>query len=200
MRNLTSQFLRSVFLAQVKDFPSSTDFKEKMPDHCKDFYDFLPKLLRCYTHGLKSGGLLNLANFLLLWPPDLGPKGYWAMGRIKVLGNSDSVTKLHRDMSDAVNTLLNQNGDIYEPGAIWSIFRREDVSTVERFLRTKTVNPATKKKKNNTTPIHDQTFFLSIKDLKALYDFEGCRVVPWRFPIGPDGGAERPIARAECSE
>lgn len=53
-------------------------------------------------------GVLNLARSLpkSAVPPDLGPKTYMAYGREPELGTSDSVTRMHQDMSDAVNVLM----------------------------------------------------------------------------------------------
>jgi hypothetical protein len=72
----------------------------------QDFLETLP--LPEYCHPLHGGGLLNLA--AMLGPhcnaTDLGPKTYIALGRCEEgnLGREgDSVTKVHQDMSDAVN-------------------------------------------------------------------------------------------------
>ena len=53
-------------------------------------------------------GALNMAHTLpkSTVPPDLGPKTYIAYGRELEQGANDSVTRLHQDMSDAVNVLM----------------------------------------------------------------------------------------------
>ena len=69
-----------------------------------DFINILP--FQEYTN--MGCGALNMAHTLpkSTVPPDLGPKTYMAYGRAPELGPNDSVTRLHQDMSDAVNVLM----------------------------------------------------------------------------------------------
>lgn len=144
-------------MVKIKDWPAEDDFKQKMPRHYKDFIQMLP--FQEYTNSLD--GLLNLSTKLPKeWvPPDLGPKSYIATGRKKEHGFGDSVSRLHQDMSDAVNILVHTGPAQREPegsdigdepesgmsddedkdgdavaGAQWEIFRREDVPTLTEWL------------------------------------------------------------------
>ena len=91
-------------LLKLKDWPQDSTFEERLPRHDAEFMTALP--FREYTH--PKSGPLNLAVRLPedVIKPDLGPKTYIAYGVAQELGIGDSVTKIHCDMSDAVNKLI----------------------------------------------------------------------------------------------
>ncbi|KAF7808295.1 lysine-specific demethylase JMJ25-like isoform X1 [Senna tora] len=248
-------------ILKLKDWPPSNLFEERLPRHCAEFISSLP--YKEYTD--PHHGVLNLASMLPddSIKPDIGPKTYIAYGIAQELGRGDSVTKLHCDMSDAVNVLTHtvqvtlgddnlasiekmkkkhldqdrrelreiygdgegveanvQNGkttdfenillvdDSVEGGAIWDIFRRQDVPKLQEYLKQhfrefRHVNCCRLQKlwMLNTDfavlkflinvkpygnvlylvihPIHDQTFYLTMEHKRKLKEEYG--IEPWTF-------------------
>ncbi|KAI3830434.1 hypothetical protein MKW92_020702 [Papaver armeniacum] len=118
-------------MLKLKDWPSSTAFEDRLPRHGAEFISALP--YSDYTH--PTHGLLNLATKLpeSCLKPDLGPKTYIAYGFPEELGRGDSVTKLHCDMSDAVNVLTHTAEVKIAPSQLKSITKLKKSHEAEDF-------------------------------------------------------------------
>ncbi|WCJ20217.1 transcription factor jumonji (jmjC) domain-containing protein [Euphorbia peplus] len=241
-------------MLKLKDWPPSDKFEDLLPRHCDEFISALP----FQEYSDPKAGILNIAVKFPpgLLKPDLGPKTYIAYGTKEELGRGDSVTKLHCDMSDAVNILMHTsevtlteeqhaaieqlkqkhrkqekrenlereegNGDYRgswkleldehsfqtsekemsdneqsgvalkgEPtevetdnkaGALWDIFRREDVPKLNEYLRKHFMefrHTFCSPVKQVVHPIHDQCFYLTLEHKKKLKEEFG--VEPWTF-------------------
>ncbi|KAK9068917.1 hypothetical protein SSX86_013033 [Deinandra increscens subsp. villosa] len=192
-------------MLKLKDWPPSDKFEDLLPRHCDEFISALP--FQLYTD--PRAGFLNLAVKLPpgVLRPDMGPKTYIAYGMGEELGRGDSVTKLHCDMSDAVNILTHtaevsmsdnqklaiqdgishdfppeEDADEETAGALWDIFRREDVTKLEEYLLKHS------KEFRHTYccpveqvyhPIHDQAFYLTLEHKRKLKEEYG--IEPWTF-------------------
>ncbi|XP_065867831.1 lysine-specific demethylase JMJ26-like [Euphorbia lathyris] len=236
-------------MLKLKDWPPSDKFEDLLPRHCDEFIRALP----FQEYSDPKAGLLNIAVKFPpgLLKPDLGPKTYIAYGNKEELGRGDSVTKLHCDMSDAVNILMHTSevplseeqhaaieqlkqmhrkqdareglvsdkvngvygssckeelgasktnaldkhacgvGLMGEPtdhetddtgGALWDIFRREDVPKLEEYLRKHSMefrHTFCSPVKQVFHPIHDQCFYLTLEHKKKLKEEFG--VEAWTF-------------------
>ncbi|CAN4078396.1 unnamed protein product [Withania somnifera] len=218
-------------MLKLKDWPPSDKFENLLPRHCDEFISALP------FHEFTDPriGILNLAVKLPagVLKPDLGPKTYIAYGVTEELGRGDSVTKLHCDMSDAINILthtaemtvtkepqsaieilkqrhraqdererLKPEGEEYPMkmsddmgkeektsdnsemtgGALWDIFRKEDVPKLKEYLlkHAKEFRHTYCCSINQVYhPIHDQTFYLTLEHKRNLKEEFG--VEPWTF-------------------
>ncbi|KAK8926604.1 hypothetical protein KSP39_PZI018259 [Platanthera zijinensis] len=221
-------------MLKLKDWPTSTHFEDCLPQHGDEFVNSLP--FQEYTN--PRSGLLNISTALPkdVLKLDMGPKSYIAYGMREELGRGDSVTKLHCDVSDAVNVLMhtaevlpareqmsaieklkkshrNQdereifsslhtegrcvyvdgfpelrnelNDHLQDGGALWDIFRREDVESLKEYL----------KKHSNEfrhtycspieqvfNPVHDEMFYLTWEHKRKLKEEFG--IEPWTFVQG----------------
>ncbi|XP_028063140.1 lysine-specific demethylase JMJ25-like isoform X2 [Camellia sinensis] len=257
-------------MLKLKDWPPSDKFEDLLPRHCDEFISALP--FQGYTD--PRDGFLNLAVKLPqgALKPDLGPKTYIAYGIAEELGRGDSVTKLHCDMSDAVNILMHtaeidsddqqraaieklkknhqaqdererlireMNEDLTRPcngigeqkleldasdikhvgneidvkqpsetsevitdpvgehkgcsallegaldetaGALWDIFRREDVPKLQEYLRKHSIefrHTFCSPVEQVVHPIHDQCFYLTLEHKRKLKEEFG--IEPWTF-------------------
>ncbi|XP_019229166.1 PREDICTED: lysine-specific demethylase JMJ25-like [Nicotiana attenuata] len=244
-------------MLKLKDWPPSTEFEERLPRHGAEFIRALP--YKEYTH--PHSGILNVASKLPdgILKPDLGPKTYIAYGFAEELGRGDSVTKLHCDMSDAVNVLMHTadvsidkwqlskidklkqkyaQEELYSAnrddhpvpksdfasakqekasdsfpseqsvqlegslssdqvvalgnkfdgseeengGAVWDIFRRQDVPKLEEYLKEhyKEFRHTLDSPVDQVVhPIHDQVFYLTAYHMKKLKQEFG--IEPWTF-------------------
>ncbi|KAL2622811.1 hypothetical protein R1flu_003016 [Riccia fluitans] len=186
-------------LLKLSDWPPTNEFNQRLRRHGTEFIAALP--FEDYCHPTK--GYLNLATKLPsnTVKPDLGPKTYIAYGSRTELTMGNSVTKLHCDISDAVNIITHiadytdrahqketrfqdcVNGEQRQTcgGAVWDIFRREDVPKLEAYIREhwREFRNHENMAQDMDHPIHDKTFYLDSSHKLRLK--EEYQVEPWTF-------------------
>nr|GEW05472.1 lysine-specific demethylase JMJ25-like isoform X2 [Tanacetum cinerariifolium] len=166
--------------------------EEVWPRHFVEFMKCLP--FKDYTH--PYAGYLNVANKLpdISFKLDMGPRmdiGYGGSITRLRCDKCDTVNVLMHTLTTKLNMKKmaerNPNGlvceegmktnegeqpvvDPMEGGAMWDIFKRQDVDTLEEYLRNHAVNLV-------VHPIHDRAFYLTRKHKKKLKEEFG--IEPW---------------------
>ncbi|KAI9295466.1 hypothetical protein K502DRAFT_277695, partial [Neoconidiobolus thromboides FSU 785] len=151
------QFNEKQIPAKIKDWPSDRSFKEYFECLYNDFMNLIP-----FPEYMRYDGKFNLVSYLpdIHVVPDLGPKMYNSYYYEN--GKEFGTTPLHLDAADAINIMNYSSGGPNEPGALWHIFKREDIEMLKKFIL------RYKKDYVNCHPIHDQAVYLTEKDLEGL--------------------------------
>jgi lysine-specific demethylase 3 len=102
--------------------------------------------------------------YLARTDPLAGPKMYNAQATSDKKGSHGS-TKLHMDMSDALNIMTSASDTVAGgPGyAIWDIFRAGDATAIRTFMRSKF------SVRDTLDPIHTQQWYLDTDTLAELF-------------------------------
>ncbi|GJX26182.1 lysine-specific demethylase JMJ25-like protein isoform X2 [Tanacetum coccineum] len=166
--------------------------EEVWPRHFVEFMKCLP--FKDYTH--PYAGYLNVANKFpdISFKLDMGPRmdiGYGGSITRLRCDKCDTVNVLMHTLTTKLNMKKmaerNPNGlvceegmktnegeqpvvDPMEGGALWDIFKRQDVDTLQEYLRNHAV-------KLVVHPIHDRAFYLTRKHKKKLKEEFG--IEPW---------------------
>ncbi|KAH9911478.1 uncharacterized protein BXZ73DRAFT_56941, partial [Epithele typhae] len=155
---------------KLKDWPPAEYFRTKLPQFHESFVGAVPR--GAWDVALPSG-VQNLAAFYPLNgnTPDLGPKLYIATGDP---GNSHGTTKLHLDVTDAVNILTYVTPDPARPAAIWHLFPPESLPHLRQYLPT-----TCQWLEEDGDPIHSQQIYVTedmCKVLESQYNVHVVRI------------------------
>ncbi|KAK6125537.1 hypothetical protein DH2020_040720 [Rehmannia glutinosa] len=161
-------------ILKLEDCPPAESLKERLPRHFSEFVGCLP--FKHYSH--PRAGYLNMSTMMpeMSLKPDLGPKMCFSYGGGEELG-LDSVTNLQYALSDRVNVLLHTfaiHGETESEGAVWDVFKRQDIPKLEEFLRKHSwefrhISPL----QQMVHPVHEKSFYLTVehkRNLKEEYD------------------------------
>ncbi|KIY60898.1 hypothetical protein CYLTODRAFT_319376, partial [Cylindrobasidium torrendii FP15055 ss-10] len=142
---------------KLADWPPQADFKNVFRSLYDAFYRVVP-----FPDYMDHRGKMNMAAYYAYnaQVPDLGPKMYIAQ---KTDIHHHGSTRLHMDMSDAVNILMYSSNP--EKGAIWDIFKRDDAAKLHAFIQQRNGAEA-----NAANTIHAQGTYLTKEMLLELAD------------------------------
>ncbi|PIN05091.1 putative transcription factor 5qNCA, contains JmjC domain [Handroanthus impetiginosus] len=174
-----------VKILALQGWPPAETFQERLPRHFVEFMRCLP--FRHYTdpqaRELNMGAKIpNLSH-----KPDLGPKMCINYGVNQELG-FDSVTNLQYALSDRVSVLMHttassvhvsqnigeQGFDDTVGGALWDIFRRQDVPKLEDYLRKHCWEfRCIFSLQQMVHPIHEKAFYLTVEHKRKLKEEYG---------------------------
>ncbi|VDC01277.1 unnamed protein product [Peniophora sp. CBMAI 1063] len=138
---------------KLQDWPPTEDFDKEFPEIYALFEDCL-----IGSWITSKRGPLNLEMNMPVHacPPDTGPKAYLAHSAA-----GGTTTRLHGDMTDAINILFHAEGGS-NGGALWIMINRDDTAEAERLLR------IWKRGLFTGHPIHSQQLVLTEKDVEDL--------------------------------
>ncbi|XP_042506620.1 lysine-specific demethylase JMJ25 isoform X2 [Macadamia integrifolia] len=187
-------------MLKLKNWPSPSASEEFLLYQRPEFIGKLPLLE--YVHS--KWGLLNVAAKLPhnSLQTDVGPKIFISYGTFEELGRGDSVVNLHMNMRDMVYLLMHtsevklkdkdelmkdqtSNGDDTgktHAGALWDVFRREDVPNLIEYLRVhweEFGRHANFPGASVNYPLYDQAVFLNKEHRRKLKEEFG--IEPWTF-------------------
>ncbi|KAJ3537342.1 hypothetical protein NM688_g6705 [Phlebia brevispora] len=156
---------------KLKDWPPTETFKEGFPDLFEAFRRAVPFPDICAVDGI-----FNLAAHFAVngTMPDLGPKMYMANGT-KIDDHHHGSTRLHLDMTDAVNILTwaAPQPDGTSGGAKWTIWPAAYRSQLRDFLATDQLIQHDLMKDGD--PIHCQKYYLGPSLLARFHQRYGIR-------------------------
>ncbi|CAN1283238.1 Lysine-specific demethylase JMJ27 [Linum perenne] len=184
-------------ILKLKDWPPSAMFDERLPRHGAEYTCCLP--FKEYTHLDK--GPLNLASKLPpnSLKPDVGPKTYIAYGVPDELGRGDSVTKLHCDMSDAVNILAHTTEISYgrdELGEIEKLKELHFKQDEKELYRNRKPMDRVDEEKSNSNEVEDDRS----SEAGEMSDRSDSKVEKNCLLTSQLNGLETSMERTECNE
>ncbi|KAH6777910.1 hypothetical protein C2S51_009222 [Perilla frutescens var. frutescens] len=177
-------------ILKLEDWPPGESLHEQLPRHYLEFVRCLPFML--YTH--PRAGHLNMSTRIPIISRklDMGPKMSITYGVGQELGSS-SLTMIHYALSDRVDILMHtaaislgpststsKAAELKEPecGALWDIFKRQDVPKLEEYLRKHAGELKDISHLHQLAhPVHEKAFYLTLADKRNLKEEYG--VEPW---------------------
>ncbi|VDC04042.1 unnamed protein product [Peniophora sp. CBMAI 1063] len=146
---------------KLQDWPPSANFAAKFPE----IFDLFEDCLVAPWITSRRGPLnLEINMPTDSCPPDTGPKAYLAHGAA-----GGTTTRLHCDMSAAINVLFHAEGGS-KGGALWKMIDRDDMARAAELL-----SDWKRGSYGDGHPIHSQQLNLTEEDVRKLND-EGVHV------------------------